>query len=287
MRRNIAAGVLALLMMLGLAACGQKNQPSGEDAAAMILNAQNEMEKAESMSYAYAMEMAFSGGGESVEMSVDGKAEITMEPTAVKMTMNMNMIGMELRDIQVYMVPEDGQMVSYVGMDLENAGQIQWYKTLAEDATISVDQYNAADSFELFMKNGSEFKAAGKDTIQGASATRYEGVIGPNVLQETLEKSGNMDTITSLLGEDCSDKLAKLSGMPISIWINEAGQPVKYVFDMTDLMADIIGSASEGDEDVDVRVDKCVMSMEVESYNSVGTITVPQEALDSAADLGI
>lgn len=287
MRRNIAAGVLALLMMLGLAACGQKNQPSGEDAAAMILNAQNEMEKAESMSYAYAMEMAFSGGGESVEMSVDGKAEITMEPTAVKMTMNMNMIGMELRDIQVYMVPEDGQMVSYVGMDLENAGQIQWYKTLAEDATISVDQYNAADSFELFMKNGSEFKAAGKDTIQGASATRYEGVIGPNMLQETLEKSGNMDTITSLLGEDCSDKLAELSGMPISIWINEAGQPVKYVFDMTDLMADIIESASEGDEDVDVRVDKCVMSMEVESYNSVGTITVPQEALDSAADLGI
>ena len=250
-----------------------------------MLNARQEMEKVSSMRYTYAMEIAISAEGESVEMTVNGSAEMTMDPIAVKMTMNMDMLGMALENIQIYMVPENGRMVTYVGMDMEGAGQNQWYKTLAEDATISTEQYNAVDSFELYMKNGSDFKAAGKETVQGVSATRYEGVIGSDVLEETLEKSGNLDNISSLLGEDYSDALAKMGGIPITIWISDAGLPVKYVFDMTSMMAELIKNTAEDNRDAGVSVDKVMMSMEVEGYNDISAITVPQEALDSAANM--
>ena len=281
--KKIAAGALALAMVFSLAACGKEQ--SGADAASVMAAAQQELTKVSSMRYTYAMEMAISAEGESVEMTVNGSAEMTMDPIAVKMTMNMDMLGMALENIQIYMVPENGRMVTYVGMDMEGAGQNQWYKTLAEDATISTEQYNAVDSFELYMKNGSDFKAAGKETVQGVSATRYEGVISSDVLEETLEKSGNLDNISSLLGEDYSDALAKMGGIPITIWISDAGLPVKYVFDMTSMMAELIKNTAEDNRDAGVSVDKVMMSMEVEGFNDISAITVPQDALDSAANM--
>ena len=281
--KKIAAGALALAMVFTLAACGKEQ--SGADAASVMAAAQQELTKVSSMRYTYAMEMAISAEGESVEMTVNGSAEMTMDPIAVKMTMNMDMLGMALENIQIYMVPENGRMVTYVGMDMEGAGQNQWYKTLAEDATISTEQYNAVDSFELYMKNGSDFKAAGKETVQGVSATRYEGVISSDVLEETLEKSGNLDNISSLLGEDYSDVLAGLSGIPITIWINDAGLPVKYVFDMTSMVTELIKNTAEDNRDAGVSVDKVMMSMEVEGFNDISAITVPQDALDSAANM--
>ena len=281
--KKIAAGALALAMMFTLAACGKEQ--SGADAASVMAAAQQELTKVSSMRYTYAMEMAISAEGESVEMTVNGSAEMTMDPIAVKMTMNMDMLGMALENIQIYMVPENGRMVTYVGMDMEGAGQNQWYKTLAEDATISTEQYNAVDSFELYMKNGSDFKAAGKENVQGASATRYEGVISSDVLEETLEKSGNLDNISSLLGEDYSDALAKMGGIPITIWISDAGLPVKYVFDMTSMVAELIKNTAEDNRDAGVSVDKVMMSMEVEGFNDISAITVPQDALDSAANM--
>ena len=283
--KKIAAGALALAMVFSLAACAKKDQPSGGDAVAAMRNARQEMEKVSSMRYTYAMEMAISAEGESVEMTVNGSAEMTMDPIAVKMTMNMDMLGMALENIQIYMVPENGRMVTYVGMDMEGAGQNQWYKTLAEDATISTEQYNAVDSFELYMENGSDFKAAGRETVQGVSATRYEGVISSDVLEETLEKSGNLDNISSLLGEDYSGALAKMGGIPITIWISDAGLPVKYVFDMTSMVAELIKNTAEDNRDAGVSVDKVMMSMEVEGYNDISAITVPQDALDSAANM--
>ena len=281
--KKIAAGALALAMMFTLAACGKEQ--SGADAASVMAAAQQELTKVSSMRYTYAMEMAISAEGESVEMTVNGSAEMTMDPIAVKMTMNMDMLGMALENIQIYMVPENGRMVTYVGMDMEGAGQNQWYKTLAEDATISTEQYNAVDSFELYMKNGSDFKAAGKETVQGVSATRYEGVISSDVLEETLEKSGNLDNIGSLLGKNYSDGLAKMGGIPITIWISDAGLPVKYVFDMTSMVAELIKNTAEDNRDAGVSVDKVMMSMEVEGFNDISAITVPQDALDSAANM--
>ena len=279
--RKIASGALALAMMFTLAACGKEQ--SGADAASVMVAAQQELTKVSSMRYTYAMEMAISAEDQSVEMKVDGTADITMNPFAAKMTMNMDMLGMALKDVQIYMVSEGGQMVAYTGMDMTGAGQNQWYKSLADDSGMNAEQYDAVEAFELYMKNGSNFKAVGTDTVQGASATRYEGVITSDMLEDTLEESGSLDNITSLLGEDYGDMLASLSGIPITIWINDAGLPVKYVFDMTSMMTELLQNSADS-EDADVSVDKFVMSMEVLGYNDIEPITVPQEVLDTAVD---
>lgn len=280
--KKIASGALALAMMFTLAACGKEQ--SGADAASVMAAAQQELTKVSSMRYTYAMEIAISAEGESVEMTVNGSAEMTMDPTAVKMTMNMDMLGMALKDVQIYMVSEGGQMVAYTGMDMTGAGQNQWYKSLADDSGMNAEQYDAVEAFELYMKNGSNFKAVGTDTVQGASATRYEGVITSDMLEDTLEESGSLDNITSLLGEDYGDVLAGLSGIPITIWINDAGLPVKYVFDMTSMMTELLQNSADS-ENADVSVDKFVMSMEVLGYNDIEPITVPQEVLDTAVDV--
>ena len=280
--KKIAAGALALAMVFSLAACGKEQ--SGADAASVMAAAQQELTKVSSMRYTYAMEIAISAEGESVEMTVNGSAEMTMDPTAVKMTMNMDMLGMALKDVQIYMVSEGGQMVAYTGMDMTGAGQNQWYKSLADDSGMNAEQYDAVEAFELYMKNGSNFKAVGTDTVQGASATRYEGVITSDMLEDTLEESGSLDNITSLLGEDYGDVLAGLSGIPITIWINDAGLPVKYVFDMTSMMTELLQNSADS-ENADVSVDKFVMSMEVLGYNDIEPITVPQEVLDTAVDV--
>ena len=271
-----------MAMMFTLAACGKEQ--SGADAASVMAAAQQELTKVSSMRYTYAIEMAISAEGESVEMTVNGSAEMTMDPTAVKMTMNMDMLGMALKDVQIYMVSEGGQMVAYTGMDMTGAGQNQWYKSLADDSCMNAEQYDAVEAFELYMKNGSNFKAVGTDTVQGASATRYEGVITSDMLEDTLEESGSLDNITSLLGEDYGDVLAGLSGIPITIWINDAGLPVKYVFDMTSMMTELLQNSADS-ENADVSVDKFVMSMEVLGYNDIEPITVPQEVLDTAVDV--
>lgn len=279
--RKIASGALALAMMFTLAACGKEE--GGADAASVMVAAQQELTKVSSMRYTYAMEMAISAEGQSVEMKVDGTADVTMNPYAAKMTMNMDMLGMALKDVQIYMVSEGGQMVAYTGMDMTGAGQNQWYKSLADGSGMNAEQYDAVEAFELYMKNGSNFKAVGTDTVQGASATRYEGVITSDMLEDTLEESGSLDNITSLLGEDYGDVLASLSGIPITIWINDAGLPVKYVFDMTSMMTELLQNSADS-EDADVSVDKFVMSMEVLGYNDIEPITVPQEVLDNAIE---
>ena len=279
--RKIASGALALAMMFTLAACGKEE--GGADAASVMVAAQQELTKVSSMRYTYAMEMAISAEGQSVEMKVDGTADVTMNPYAAKMTMNMDMLGMALKDVQIYMVSEGGQMVAYTGMDMTGAGQNQWYKSLADASGMNAEQYDAVEAFELYMKNGSNFKAVGTDTVQGASATRYEGVITSDMLEDTLEESGSLDNITSLLGEDYGDVLASLSGIPITIWINDAGLPVKYVFDMTSMMTELLQNSADS-EDADMSVDKFVMSMEVLGYNDIEPITVPQEVLDNAIE---
>ncbi len=281
--RRLSSCALALTMIFALVSCGQKEQPSGGDAASVMLSAQQQLKEITSMRYTYAMEMSISAEGESMKMTVDGSAELTMDPAAAMMTMNMNVMGLSLNNVQIYMVSENGQTVAYTGMDMAGTGENQWYKSLAEDSGMNTDQYNAMDSFELYMKNGSNFKAAGKETVQGAPATRYEGVISPDMLEDTLEESGSLDNITSLLGEDYSDVLSKLGGIPITIWVNDAGLPVKYVFDMTGMVTELIKNSADS-EDADVTVDKFVMSMEVLGYNDIEPITVPQEVLDNAIE---
>lgn len=89
--RKIASGALALAMMFTLAACGKEN--GGADAASVMVAAQQELTKVSSMRYTYAMEMAISAEGQSVEMNVD------------KFIMSMEVLG--YNDVDAITVPQE------------------------------------------------------------------------------------------------------------------------------------------------------------------------------------
>ena len=241
------------------------------------------------MSYIYSMEMSMKADGETVEMTVDGTADMTMDPVAAKMTMNMNMLGMSLTGIELYMVQEGSQTVTYTGMDLFGGGSKTWTKTTGGDGStgVSMEQYNAKDSFDLYLKNGANFKAMGTETVQGAPATRYEGVIAKDMLKDTLEKSGSMEQLDSMVDANIDDVLKKVGDISVTMWLdNETGLPVKYVIDMTNFLVSMMELAAENaGESADVSADKFVVSMEVTKYNGVGEIKVPQDILDSAAEI--
>lgn len=283
-----AAAVLALVLALGLTACGGKDGGDGGAASAM-LSARESMQKVSSMSYIYSMEMSMKADGETVEMTVDGTADMTMDPVAAKMTMNMNMLGMSLTGIELYMVQEGSQTVTYTGMDLFGQGSKTWTKTTGGDGStgVSMEQYNAKDSFDLYLKNGANFKAMGTETVQGAPATRYEGVIAKDMLKDTLEKSGSMEQLDSMVDANIDDVLKKVGDISVTMWLdNETGLPVKYVIDMTNFLVSMMELAAENaGESADVSADKFVVSMEVTKYNGVGEIKVPQDILDSAAEI--
>lgn len=283
-----AAAVLALVLALGLTACGGKDGGDG-DAASAMLSARESMQKVSSMSYIYSMEMSMKADGETVEMTVDGTADMTMDPVAAKMTMNMNMLGMSLTGIELYMVQEGSQTVTYTGMDLFGGGSKTWTKTTGGDGStgVSMEQYNAKDSFDLYLKNGANFKAMGTETVQGTPATRYEGVIAKDMLKDTLEKSGSMEQLDSMVDANIDDVLKKVGDISVTMWLdNETGLPVKYVIDMTNFLVSMMELAAENaGESADVSADKFVVSMEVTKYNGVGEIKVPQDILDSAAEI--
>ncbi len=283
-----AAAVLALVLALGLTACGGKDGGDG-DAASAMLSARESMQKVSSMSYIYSMEMSMKADGETVEMTVDGTADMTMDPVAAKMTMNMNMLGMSLTGIELYMVQEGSQTVTYTGMDLFGQGEKTWTKTAGGNGStgVSMEQYNAKDSFDLYLKNGANFKAMGTETVQGAPATRYEGVIAKDMLKDTLEKSGSMEQLDSMVDANIDDVLKKVGDISVTMWLdNETGLPVKYVIDMTNFLVSMMELAAENaGESADVSADKFVVSMEVTKYNGVGEIKVPQDILDSAAEI--
>ena len=283
-----AAAVLALVLALGLTACGGKDGGDG-DAASAMLSARESMQKVSSMSYIYSMEMSMKADGETVEMTVDGTADMTMDPVAAKMTMNMNMLGMSLTGIELYMVQEGSQTVTYTGMDLFGQGEKTWTKTTGGTGStgVSMEQYNAKDSFDLYLKNGANFKAMGTETVQGAPATRYEGVIAKDMLKDTLEKSGSMEQLDSMVDANIDDVLKKVGDISVTMWLdNETGLPVKYVIDMTNFLVSMMELAAENaGESADVSADKFVVSMEVTKYNGVGEIKVPQDILDSAAEI--
>lgn len=284
-----AAALLALVLALGMTACGGKDGGGDGDAASAMLSARESMKKVTSMSYTYSMEMSMQAEGQTVEMKVDGTADMTMDPVAVKMTMNMNMLGMSLTGIELYMVQEGSQVVTYTGMDLFGQGEKTWTKTTGgdSDAGVSMEQYNAKDSFDLYLKNGANFKATGTETVQGAAATRYEGVIAKDMLKDTLEQSGSMDQLDGMVDANIDDVLKKIGDIPVTMWLdNETGLPVKYVIDMTNLLVSMVEMAAENSgESTDVSADKFVMTMEVTKYNGVDEIKVPQDVLDSAAEI--
>lgn len=285
--KKMAAGALALTMAASLAACGGGGQGSaptpGVSAADALAAAQEALAGVTSMSYDMTMKTEMSMNGQTVAMDTTAVADYIVSPLKMKLDMTVGMGDQGSVKTTMYVLEEDNNYISYTGMDV-GAG-MTWVKQELEGMD-ALAQYDAKAGFSLYMNSGKDFTENGTDTVNGAQAVRYDGVISEQALGEVLEASGAMAQMSSLnlSEEDMQSMLSSLGDMPVSIWIaQDSGLPVKYEMDMTSVMQNMMNSAMEsaGADAADFEVGNMVLSMTLSNINGVAEIEIPADALAS------
>lgn len=278
--KKAVAAVLAMTMVFSLTGCSANEK----NAAKIMEEAAKCMEDVSSLSYDMTMNMDISSDGQNMAIATTGKADCIVDPMLMKMDMTMDMGEAGSMASQMYMSEQDGKYVIYSGVDVD--GKKTWQKQEMENAN-ALKQYNAKASFELYLKSANSFKENGTETINDSEATRYDGIITGDTLNEVIESSGMLDQLSTLgvSSENMGDMLKDIGDLNISIWIDkESSMPVKYEMDMTSMMQSILNKAvADQDKAPEINISKSVMSMTISNINGVESFEIPQEVIDSAA----
>ena len=281
--RNILAAGLVPVLVLALAACGGSAGGGADDAGTVLAEAQAAFEQVRSMHYTMDMDMGFTADGETIAIETNAEADYIVSPTQMDMDMNMSMMDLFDVTIKMYLVQEEDGYTVYTGMD-DGEGNITWSRDTMDDLD-NLSQYNASYSMELYLDNSTNFVENGTEEVAGITATRYDGVISQESLDEVMEASGVLEEFEAFGVEGLDDMLHEMGDLPVSIWIDpDSGLPVKYEMDMTGMMQNMMDKLMAQDEEMAetaMTVDKCHLSMVCSDFNSIDTIHVPQEALDA------
>ena len=275
MKKNarFAAMAAALALIVSLTACGE----SGDPLAAAMEN----MNKASSMDMTMVMEMDMEIGGETLESSTTMETTVFTEPMRMKINMNVDLGGLGTVDMETYAEEgEDGEITMYYSDSESQAWMVQTV------ATEDMEQYDLGGSLETYMDSASGFTQEGKETVDGVSAYKYTGVITGEKIQEVMQSSGAMSSMTGLDladGEELAELLAGLEDIPVSLWISEKEScPIRYEMYMTDVMSGLMQAyASEGIGEP-VGISRMVLTMTCANLNSAAEFTIPEEARNAA-----
>lgn len=270
--RKILSLLLILCLVLSFAACGSKGMSDEEIMQKSVEN----MQALNSLTAESVVEMVFSAGGETMNMTTEMVQRMINEPLALEQTMTMTMGG-EAEELQsaVYLEADGDNLITYTQMEGK------WYKT-TQSGFEALKAYDSTGAMALYMEAMENFKKVGTEKVAGVKTNKYEGVIPEEYFQSILEASG-MDKQLGLqgAGEETLANLFKGMGeMPITIWIDgEKLLPVKYDYDMSAMMKAIMSSMGMGEDEL--SIDKVTMSMIITGYDNVDEIVIPQEARDA------
>lgn len=281
-RKPILLALSAFLLSLGLTAC------SREDARTVIPKAQESIENIDSISYDMVMNMELSGNeaGQSMAMTTIASADYILEPEQMRLTMNMNIGGLDSMDTTMYVLEENGKYKIYTGMG--KGTEMYWFASETESMD-SVGKFNAAANLDLYLASAQSFTENGEETINGTETIRYDGVVSKDALQEVVTASGVFSQMEQLgLPQESMDTMyAMLTGLddlPISIWIaKDTYIPMKYEMNMTALMQAMISRilTDMGEDSSAIHIDNVSVSMTISDINNVKEIVVPDEALNA------
>lgn len=265
MKKTLAM-VLAVLMIIGLSACG-----SFESA---MVKAAKEMEKVESAHTDMTMDMTMgvSAGGSSADMNmkISMSVDSINEPMQSKAETTTEFLGMSI-PMQLYIEQEGETYNIYASTDSGLTWQVQAGVTKAE-----VSQYEFIDSVGFYLECADTFEKAGEEDVNGAKATRYDGVISGDNVKKALEMSGSAEQISALLGEE--GEIGDVGELPLSIWLDKkSGLPVRYDMDMTAVMQSMVSSMPM-EEGMTMEISSVTFSVTMSNFNGVSEIVIPDEA---------
>lgn len=267
----IAAAILAL----GLTACGGSgSQPGEKDPLAA---AQENMNAAKSMDAVMTMNMTMEVAGETMETVTSMDMTMFTDPLLMKVEATTEAAG-QSAVISVYAEEtDDGSYMMYMN---DGTG---WYSTAATAGDLG--QYEVNQSMSAYIDSASSFQQEGTETVDGASAYKYTGVITGQNMKDVMLESGALNSMSSL-GVDESQMEEMLSGLgdiPVTLWISESGlYPVRYDMDMTavmdGLMKAIIAGMGSQAEGLTMSIPEMTMTMTCSNFNNATEFSIPDEA---------
>lgn len=295
--KRASALTIALAAAIALTSCGTNTETGTDDGKTTPQNAELSVseifEKAientasiKSASYSIGMDMAMSSEGTDFNITTTGNVKMTTDPVEYEMTLDMDM-GEELGSMTTtsYLVNEDGKQVLYSGVVY--GGETFWSKQY--DASLdSFEQYNAMENIEMYLENAESFKENGTEEISGIETVRYDGTITGESLENAINNTLG-DLGTSLDGTDVntSELFKGIGDLTLSVWIDKDTLTVKkYETDMSEIMSKLFENMSADDESLaGIDVSKVFLSMTVNSYNDIDSITVPDDVKSSAEEI--
>ncbi len=274
---------LTAVMAISVAACGggggETPAASGQSPEDVVEAAQAKMREITSVESEMVMDMGMSMGEESVNIQTKADMVSFTDPMKLKMTMIMDM-GEQLGGVQkmeIYAEEVEGNTTMYMGsMDA-------WYKQAVPAEQLA--EYDTQDNLITYLDNSTGLSEAGTEQVNGADATKYEGVISGDKMKETLEASGALDDLQPMLAGtdlDAADIYNGLSDIKVSICVDAEGYPVKYDMDMKDMMQglmDKIAQASGADAaEQSISVNDFKISITSKNFNNATDFEIPEEA---------
>lgn len=275
MRRTnrIAALLSAIILALGLTACGGSGADGGKDPLAA---AQANMNAATSMDAAMTMNMTMEVAGETMETVTSMDMSLFTDPMRMKVEATTEMAGQSAL-ISVY-AEQDGE-----GYMMYMNDGTSWYSTAATAEDLG--QYEVNQSMSAYIDSASSFKQEGTETVDGVSAYKYTGVITGENMKDVMLESGALDSMSSLgvSESQMEEMLSGLGDITVTLWISEAGlYPVRYDMDMTEvmdgLMQGILASMGSQAEGVTMSIPEMTMTMTCSNFNNATEFSIPEEA---------
>ncbi len=274
--KKIGVCAIAAVSMLTMASCGEK-----ADVEAILAEAQKQSQAVKSMDYTISMDMEMKSGDQTVKMTMTGDASCFNDPMKLKMTMNMDMGELGSQAVDVYAEEADGKFVTYSGV----SGN--WVKQEVD----SLQQYDGMSNMKIYLDNADSVKMDGEEELQSGTAYKLSGVITGDSIEEVINASGIMDSMTGQLGAEYGELLksmySEMGDLPMTIWVSKKDNyPVKYKMDMTSMMSQMMNKLMEqmGDEAQGVTIDvsKMVMEMEAKNVNAATDFEIPEEARNAS-----
>ena len=272
--RKLLALLLVFCMVFARAACGNKDMSDAD----VMKQATENMNALKSMTAETSMEMVFSMGEDSMTMTSEMTQKVINDPISMEIVMNMVMgFGGETQEMEstVYAEADGDNLITYTQMEGD------WYK-MTQPGLEALEEYDTTKAMGTYLEAIQNFKKTGTEDVAGVKADKYEGVITEDYFQTVLEESG-LDEQFGFDGEDSATLKELFEGigeMPITIWIDgEKLLPVKYYFDMTNMMSALMKNM--GTDEEGLAIDKVILSMVLTGFDNVDAIDIPQEAREA------
>ena len=280
MKKSISI-LLALLMVLGLAACmkvkaadtpataGSKDTAAKDTAAVTAVPTPEPTPAPTPEPTEPPFDVAIAAANEklqqvksmhtNMEMNMGLVITLAMGEMKQSMPMDINMLyamdvtyepNVARADVALSSGDESMKGVIYVVRDGENVitytsddEGVTWKKNVNPQEN-QLPQ-SPDETLNLFSGEGADLQLIGEEEVNGKPAKVYTGTIDGKFLQDVLNSTAAAGELTEAVGADMSEEaLANLSDIQVTIQIDkESGLPVQYTIDMADAMKELMMAA--------------------------------------------